>query len=78
MGQLLCQVLEAGPEGVLVRILNSDIELTVGVKHDEALGGLIADSEFAMIVYRPANGFTEYAKTVDPPPPDDVPFLRGG
>lgn len=42
---LLCEILEITNEGVRVRILNSDIELFVGAKHDEVLGGLVADSE---------------------------------
>jgi hypothetical protein len=50
LGKLLCEVLSADPdEGLRVRILNSEIELLIGCKQDEALGGLIADSEFAML-----------------------------
>jgi hypothetical protein len=48
--KLLCEVISVDPtEGVLVRILNSDLELVIGCKHDEALGGIVADSEFAML-----------------------------
>lgn len=48
-GQLLCEVLSVEEDGVHVRILNSETELLIGCKHDEALGGVIADSEFAML-----------------------------
>jgi hypothetical protein len=50
LGKLLCEVLRAYPEeGLVVRILNSDVELLVGCTQDEALGGLVANSEFAML-----------------------------
>jgi hypothetical protein len=45
---LLCQVLEietGEPAYLRIRVLNSEHELAVGAKHDEALGGLVADSE---------------------------------
>ena len=49
--QLLCKVVSADPrEGVRVRVMNSEMELVVGCKHDEALGGCIADSELAKFV----------------------------
>lgn len=44
-GFLLCEILEITDEGVRVRILNSDMELLVGHKYDEVLGGQVADSE---------------------------------
>jgi hypothetical protein len=50
LGKLLCEILSVDPEeGVRVRILNSEMELLIGCKQDEALGGLVADSEFAML-----------------------------
>lgn len=49
-GQLLCEVVSVDPdEGVKVRLLNSELELLIGCRQDEALGGLVADSEFAML-----------------------------
>ena len=42
---LLCQVVSIEPEGLAVRIMNSEMVLQVGVRQDEALGGLVADSE---------------------------------
>jgi hypothetical protein len=51
--QLLCEVVSVDQaEGVRVRILNSEMELVVGCKHDEALGGWVADSELAKFVER--------------------------
>lgn len=44
-GLLLCEILDITPDGVHVRVMNSTEELLVGVKHDEVLGGLVADSE---------------------------------
>lgn len=46
--QILCQVIELKPTGVVVRIMNSDMELLIGAKHDEVLGGLVADSELTL------------------------------
>lgn len=49
--QLLCKIVSVDPrEGVLVRVMNSDMEMLVGCKHDEALGGIVADSELAKFV----------------------------
>jgi hypothetical protein len=48
---LLCEVLAIEPEGVRVRIMNSDMELLVGVKHDEVLGGKVADSELTAVLF---------------------------
>lgn len=42
---LLCEILSIEQHQVVVRIMNSDTELAVGTKHDEVLGGLVADSE---------------------------------
>lgn len=50
LGKVMVEVLGVDiVEGVRVRILNSEFELLIGFKHDEALGGLVADSEFAML-----------------------------
>jgi hypothetical protein len=47
MAMLLCEVMTIDePGGVLVRVMNSpELEIYVGAKHDEVLGGWIADSE---------------------------------
>lgn len=45
LAMLLCQVLDIGEDSVRVRVLNSELEIDVGAKHDEVLGGLVADSE---------------------------------
>jgi hypothetical protein len=42
---LLCEIVAIEPEGIRVRVMNSDMELLVGTHHDEVLGGLVADSE---------------------------------
>lgn len=42
---LLCEILSISSEGIHVRIMNSETELLIGCKHDEVLGGLVADSE---------------------------------
>jgi len=42
---LLCEVRSIEQHQVIIRIMNSDTELAVGTKHDEVLGGLVADSE---------------------------------
>ena len=69
IAQLLCEVLSADPdEGVAVRILNSETELVVGCKHDEALGGVVADSEFAVFDGQVAR--SPDRSIVDPPIPD--------
>jgi len=46
--QLLCEILAVSEEGVRVRVMNSDLEILVGCKHDEVLGGLVADSELTL------------------------------
>jgi hypothetical protein len=45
MAMLLCEVVAIEESGVRVRVMNSTEELLVGAKHDEVLGGLVADSE---------------------------------
>jgi hypothetical protein len=45
MAMLLCEVLAIEPDGVRVRVMNSELEILVGAKHDEVLGGIVADSE---------------------------------
>jgi hypothetical protein len=59
---LLCEVLDITPEGVRVRVMNSTEELLVGVKHDEVLGGLVADSELTAFIPDPS----EIAPTAAP------------
>jgi len=49
-GLLFCEIIEISEEGVLVRIMNSDLQLLVGSKHDEVLGGTVADSELTAFV----------------------------
>ena len=53
---LLCHVVSIDPEGIRVRIMNSDMELLVGTRHDEALGGEVADSELTAIAPEPETG----------------------
>jgi hypothetical protein len=50
---LLCEVIEIEPAGVRLRIMNSEIELSVGAKNDEVLGGLVADSELTAFTENP-------------------------
>jgi hypothetical protein len=45
---LLCEILDITEHGVAVRVLNSTQDLLVGCKHDEVLGGLVADSELTL------------------------------
>lgn len=61
LAQLLCEVLavEDGA-GVHVRIMNSETELLIGCKHDEVLGGAVADSEL-----------TRFEEVPVPADPDD-------
>lgn len=49
LAQLLCQVQEISPDGVRVRILNSEQELLISAEADEVLGGedLVASSELS-------------------------------
>jgi hypothetical protein len=47
MAQLLCEVLAIEPDGVHVRVMNSDLEILIGHHHDEVLGGDVADSELS-------------------------------
>jgi hypothetical protein len=46
--QLLCEVTDISDRGVLVRVMNSELELMVDAKHDEVLGGLVAGSELTL------------------------------
>lgn len=46
---LLCEILDIEPDVVRIRIMNSDVELGVGVKCDEVLGR-VADSELTAFV----------------------------
>lgn len=51
LAQLLCEVLEIDDRlGVRVRVLNSSEELQTGCRHDEALGGIVADAELTAFV----------------------------
>jgi hypothetical protein len=43
--QLLCEILSIEDGQIVLRVMNSDTTLAVGTKHDEVLGGLVADSE---------------------------------
>jgi|HubBroStandDraft_6_1064221.scaffolds.fasta_scaffold00599_20 hypothetical protein len=45
MAMLLCEVLAIDADGARVRVMNSELEILVGAKHDEVLGGIVADSE---------------------------------
>jgi hypothetical protein len=49
---LLCEIVAFEPEGIHVRIMNSDMSILVGVRNDEALGGLVADSELTALPAR--------------------------
>jgi hypothetical protein len=42
---LLCEILSIDQDHIVLRVMNSDLEIAVGAKHDEVLGGLVADSE---------------------------------
>jgi hypothetical protein len=53
MAMLLCEILEIEPGQVRIRIMNSDMELAVGAKQDEVLGGMVADSELTAFVEQP-------------------------
>jgi hypothetical protein len=53
MALLLCEVLEIQPDQIHLRVMNSEMELAVGAKHDEVLGGLVADSELTAFVEAP-------------------------
>ena len=50
---LLCEIVAIEPAAVRIRIMNSDMELAVGAKHDEVLGGLVADSELTAFLENP-------------------------
>lgn len=46
--QMLCEVIEISDRGVLVRVMNSELQLLVDAKHDEVLGGLVVGSELTL------------------------------
>jgi hypothetical protein len=52
MAMLLCEVLAIEDGGVRVRVMNSELEIVVGTKHDEVLDGMVADSE--LTAFEPA------------------------
>lgn len=48
LAMLLCEVVAIEDHGVRVRVMNSELEIQVGAKFDEVLGGsggAVADSE---------------------------------
>lgn len=47
---LLCEVIAIEPEGIHVRVMNSESHFLVGCKQDEVLGGVVADSELTVFV----------------------------
>jgi hypothetical protein len=47
---LLCEILSIGADGVVLRVMNSELEIAVGAKHDEVLGGLVAESELTAFI----------------------------
>lgn len=53
-GLLLCEILDVTAEGVHVRVMNSDMDLLVGTRHDEVFDGLVADSELTVFIPEPA------------------------
>lgn len=57
MAMLLCEVVAIEEKCVHLRVMNSDLEIAVGAKHDEVLGGLVADSELTAFEPAPANNF---------------------
>jgi hypothetical protein len=66
--QLLCQVVEVKEQMVVVRIMNSEMLLSIGAKQDEVLGGLVADSELTFFRRgnQPGNDcFTDVRKQPD-------------
>ena len=53
MAMLLCEVLDVEDDHVHVRVMNSQMELAIGVRFDEVLDGLVADSE--LTAFEPAS-----------------------
>ena len=53
MAMLLCEVLDVEDDHVHVRVMNSVTELAIGVRFDEVLDGLVADSE--LTAFEPAS-----------------------
>lgn len=45
MAMLLCEVVAIDQQGVRVRVMNSELEVLVGMKRDEVFDGIVADSE---------------------------------
>lgn len=73
--QLLCEILAIEDDGVRVRVMNSELEILVGTKHDEVLGGWVADSELTAFEPVPAASaglpVLEFLQTMEaafPPP----------
>jgi hypothetical protein len=64
--QLLVRVEEITPEGIRVRVANSDFEMQVGFKQDEALGGAVADSELIFLA-NPKQSPAEAPPEITPP-----------
>lgn len=56
LGLLLCEILEIEADRVLLRVMNSELEICVGAHQDEVLGGLVADSELTAFVEKPQDG----------------------
>jgi len=50
MAMLLCEVQQIDADGVHLRVMNSELDVLVGFKHDEVLGGLVADSELTAFI----------------------------
>ena len=53
LASLLCEVLDVQDDHVHLRVLNSDHELAVGARNDEAFGDLVADSELTAFLEEP-------------------------
>ena len=53
MALLLCEVVDIETNQLRIRIMNSEMELAVEAKHDEVLGGMVADSELTVFVEVP-------------------------
>jgi hypothetical protein len=67
LAQLLCEVVEISDQGVRLRVMNSDMDLFVEAKHDEVLGGLVADSELTTFEEDPREQVTAARGTVHGP-----------
>jgi hypothetical protein len=60
---LLCEVIELEGDLVRIRVMNSEMELAVGVSHDEVLGQL-ADAELTVFVEAPPAPLAEDPENV--------------